>query len=254
LIDRLADPDYRSREWATGELARRGEVVFVPLVRAREGGEEIRWRADRILAGLGWPRVELIRRSAEAGPAALALILPLLRTDRIDWVVEGAGVLARLDPPEVVGRLRFLQGDAEPRVRYHLAVVLGGLGSPAGVPILEGLNRDEDEAVAFAAAAGLYLCDRPDSFDRTVADLVKEIEDPAKAMVAFYNLACLQALIGEVETAWGHLDRATTLGFRDFLWIRRDPDLYRLRSDPRFQERLRILEEEYRSGAANPER
>lgn len=56
-------------------------------------------------------------------------------------------------------------------------------------------------------------------------------EDP----VAWYNLACSQALTGQPESALQALGRALELGYDDVEWIRGDPDLKSLQDDPRFQ-------------------
>jgi len=53
--------------------------------------------------------------------------------------------------------------------------------------------------------------------------------------LAHYNLACSLSLTGQVETAAAELDCAITLGYRDFSWLNRDPDLKKLRRHPLFK-------------------
>ena len=51
---------------------------------------------------------------------------------------------------------------------------------------------------------------------------------PADALV-HYNLACSYSLIGQFESATEALNRALDLGYRDFKWLAKDPDLANLR-------------------------
>lgn len=53
---------------------------------------------------------------------------------------------------------------------------------------------------------------------------------------AWYNLACSYALTGRRDEAIAALRKAVKLGYRDFQWMKKDPDLKSLRSDPRFLE------------------
>lgn len=53
--------------------------------------------------------------------------------------------------------------------------------------------------------------------------------------LAFYNLACSYSLNGEFDLAAAALEQALSLGYRDFKWLARDPDLKRLRKHPVFR-------------------
>jgi tetratricopeptide (TPR) repeat protein len=53
-------------------------------------------------------------------------------------------------------------------------------------------------------------------------------EDP----MAHYNLACSYTLTGQLEQAANALNHALDLGYRDLKWLRRDPDLRKLRQHP----------------------
>jgi tetratricopeptide (TPR) repeat protein len=62
-----------------------------------------------------------------------------------------------------------------------------------------------------------------------------------------YNLACSLALTGEAVQAIDALHRALDLGYRDFKWLRRDPDLRGLRRHPLYRairSRVRELEKQ----------
>jgi tetratricopeptide (TPR) repeat protein len=47
--------------------------------------------------------------------------------------------------------------------------------------------------------------------------------------IVFYNLACSYCLTGKLVRAAEALKKALALGYRDFTWLARDPDLRRLR-------------------------
>jgi tetratricopeptide (TPR) repeat protein len=64
---------------------------------------------------------------------------------------------------------------------------------------------------------------------------------PADALV-HYNLACSYGLADQVERAVATLHRALDLGYRDFKWMRRDPDLRQVRKHALYRQiRERIL-------------
>lgn len=53
--------------------------------------------------------------------------------------------------------------------------------------------------------------------------------------VVYYNLACSYSLAERLELAMIALDRALVLGYRDFKWMARDPDLKNLRNSPHYK-------------------
>ncbi len=60
--------------------------------------------------------------------------------------------------------------------------------------------------------------------------------------LAHYNLACSYALLKRPDQALKTLRRAVELGYRDFRYMRQDPDLDSIRPDPRFRQLLREYE------------
>lgn len=52
----------------------------------------------------------------------------------------------------------------------------------------------------------------------------------------WYNLACLESILGDIETAFDHLAKASREESFDVSWAWEDPDLQWLRDDPRFLE------------------
>ena len=56
-------------------------------------------------------------------------------------------------------------------------------------------------------------------------------EDP----VVWYNLACSLALSGRADDAFDALNRAVELGYNDYEWMKKDPDLAAMHGDARFE-------------------
>ena len=59
--------------------------------------------------------------------------------------------------------------------------------------------------------------------------------EPQNPLV-FYNLACSYSLTDQFDCAVLALERALQLGYRDFNWLAKDPDLKKLRAQPAFRE------------------
>ena len=61
--------------------------------------------------------------------------------------------------------------------------------------------------------------------------------------ISFYNLGCSYSLAGQFEQASIALNRALDLGYRDFRWLSRDPDLGAFRKHPLYRRlRARVKE------------
>ncbi len=67
-----------------------------------------------------------------------------------------------------------------------------------------------------------------------VDERLAELE-PTSSLV-FYNLACSYSLTDQFDRALLALDRAMDLGYRDFAWLARDPDLKKLRKQPGYED------------------
>ncbi|HEY5234000.1 MAG TPA: tetratricopeptide repeat protein [Verrucomicrobiae bacterium] len=57
--------------------------------------------------------------------------------------------------------------------------------------------------------------------------------EPESPLV-FYNLACSYSLTGQFDRAAFALEKALSLGYRDFAWLARDPDLKKFRQQPAY--------------------
>jgi Flp pilus assembly protein TadD len=54
-----------------------------------------------------------------------------------------------------------------------------------------------------------------------------------------YNVACFYSTTGHPDEAFECLERAIAVGFDTIDWVMNDPDLDRIRTDPRFGELLK---------------
>ena len=59
-----------------------------------------------------------------------------------------------------------------------------------------------------------------------------------KEPIAFYNLACSYSNLGRVDEALAALEKTIALGYRDYAYMLKDPDLKKARRDPRFRQLL----------------
>jgi tetratricopeptide (TPR) repeat protein len=102
------------------------------------------------------------------------------------------------------------------------------------IKFMEGLIRRDPEYVEALQILGDHYTQRG-SYDRSLhVDQQLSRLQPRDPLV-FYNLACSYSLTGEFDMAAASLERALALGYRDFHWLSRDPDLRRLRKHPVYQ-------------------
>ncbi len=66
-----------------------------------------------------------------------------------------------------------------------------------------------------------------------VDERLAELE-PTNPLV-FYNLACSYSLLARCDDSANALETALSLGYRDFKWLVKDPDLKKLRAHPRYK-------------------
>jgi len=112
-----------------------------------------------------------------------------------------------------------------PKKRRELDVQIG---------FLEGLVRRDPKYLEALQLLGDSYSESGRHEDSLTIDrrlIRKEPRNP----LAFYNLACSYSLNGRVDRAVLALERAISLGYRDFRWIARDPDLSALRKHPRYR-------------------
>jgi len=102
------------------------------------------------------------------------------------------------------------------------------------IAFLEGLVRRDPRYVEALQLLGDQYALRGKPDDSLRVDQQLSQLQPRNPLV-FYNLACSHSLNGEVSRAAEALERALVLGYRDFEWLAKDPDLSHLRQHPLFR-------------------
>jgi tetratricopeptide (TPR) repeat protein len=123
-------------------------------------------------------------------------------------------------PRNEVGRNKLT-----PRKRRELEIQIG---------FLEGVVRRDPKYLEALQLLGDSYSETGRHEDSLTVDrrlIRKEPRNP----LAHYNLACSYSLNGRMDRAVLALERAINLGYRDFRWIARDPDLSALRKHPRYR-------------------
>lgn len=199
------------------------------------------------------------RVAARAGDArrglALAEQAAELRSQPLD--VDPSALLSSL---ELLGELREQAGEAtgaaaaRARAEELRAALAHPAQEPALAPELVLRARDEDYETSFQLGISALQARR---LDEAVEHFERCLELRPGSAVCAYNVACAQALRGDVEAAFEALQRAERkgLGLTDgrLDLLRRDADLAPLRGDERFAALLARVEragERLRSYAA----
>jgi len=117
-----------------------------------------------------------------------------------------------------------------PRKRRDLDVQIG---------FLEGVTRRDPRFTEALQLLGDSYSERGRHADSLQVDRRLIRREPRNAN-AYYNLACSHSMNGRADRAAIALERAISLGYRDFKWLIRDPDLSALRKHTRFR---RILQQ-----------
>ena len=111
------------------------------------------------------------------------------------------------------------------------------------IQFIEGLVRRDPTYVDALQLLGDHYTQRGRFTEGLHVDERLAQLDPENALV-FYNLACSYSLTDQFARACSALDRAMGLGYRDFKWLAKDPDLEKLRAQPAFtaiKEKIRQL-------------
>lgn len=103
------------------------------------------------------------------------------------------------------------------------------------IQFMEGIVRRDPEYIEALQLLGDHYTQRGKYEDGLKVDEQLSRLEPRNPLV-FYNLACSYSLTGEVDLAATALDKALALGYRDFKWLAKDPDLRTLRKHPRFRD------------------
>ena len=111
------------------------------------------------------------------------------------------------------------------------------------IQFVEGLVRRDPDYVDALQLLGDHYTQRGRFTEGLHVDERLAQLEPANPLV-FYNLACSYSLTDEFDRAMLALNQAIELGYRDFAWLTKDPDMKKLRAQPTFQElkeKIRLL-------------
>ena len=103
------------------------------------------------------------------------------------------------------------------------------------IEFIEGLVRREPDYVDALQLLGDHYTQRGRYTEGLKVDERLARLRPGDALV-FYNLACSYSLIGQFDRAALAVEKALTLGYRDFNWLAKDPDLEKLRQQPVYRD------------------
>lgn len=103
------------------------------------------------------------------------------------------------------------------------------------ISFLEGLVRRDARYIEALQILGDSYTQRGRFEHSLRVDQQLSLLEPANPLV-FYNLACSYSLNSEFDAAAAALEKALSLGYRDFKWLAKDPDLRRLRKHPLFRD------------------
>ncbi|HMP81076.1 MAG TPA: hypothetical protein PKA41_00025 [Verrucomicrobiota bacterium] len=102
------------------------------------------------------------------------------------------------------------------------------------IKFMEGIVRRDPEYVDALQLLGDHYTQRGRFSEGLDVDEKLSRLEPGNPLV-FYNLACSYSLTSQFESAVESLERALTLGYRDFTWMAKDPDLSALRKHPLYR-------------------
>jgi tetratricopeptide (TPR) repeat protein len=103
------------------------------------------------------------------------------------------------------------------------------------IEFMEGLVRRDPNYVDALQLLGDHYTQRGRFNEGLKVDERLARLEPENPLV-FYNLACSYSLTEEFDRAVLALEKALSLGYRDFTWLAKDPDLKKLRQQPAFDD------------------
>lgn len=103
------------------------------------------------------------------------------------------------------------------------------------IEFMEGIVRRDPQYIEALQLLGDHYTQRGRFQHGLKVDEKLSHLEPRNPLV-FYNLACSYSLTGEVDLAATALERALALGYRDFKWLAKDPDLRTLRKHPLYRD------------------
>ena len=102
------------------------------------------------------------------------------------------------------------------------------------IGFMEGIIRRDPRFVEALQILGDHYTQRGKYDHSLKVDKRLSRLEPDNPLV-FYNLACSYSLNSDFDLAAASLEKALKLGYRDFKWLAKDPDLRRLRKHPLYR-------------------
>ena len=102
------------------------------------------------------------------------------------------------------------------------------------IDFMQGLVRRDPNYVEALQLLGDHFTQRGDFEDGLKVDEHLSELEPRNPLV-FYNLACSYSLTDQFDRAVAALEQALDLGYTDFKWLAKDPDLKKFRSHEHFK-------------------
>jgi len=103
------------------------------------------------------------------------------------------------------------------------------------IKFMEGLIRRDPDYVDALQLLGDHCTQHGHYTEGLKVDEHLAQLEPRNPLV-FYNLACSCSLTGQFDRAALALEKALQLGYRDFRWLAKDPDLHKLRQQPIYRD------------------
>ncbi|MGH7989821.1 MAG: tetratricopeptide repeat protein [Limisphaerales bacterium] len=103
------------------------------------------------------------------------------------------------------------------------------------IEFMEGLVRRDPDYVDALQLLGDHYTQRGRFTEGLKVDERLARLEPQSPLV-FYNLACSYSLTEQFDRAALALEKSLQLGYRDFNWLAKDPDLKKLRQQPIYRD------------------
>ena len=102
------------------------------------------------------------------------------------------------------------------------------------IQFMEGIVQRDPDYVDALQLLGDHYAQRGRYQDGLKVDERLARLEPDNSLI-FYNLACSYSLTDQFDQAMAALEKALKLGYHDFNWLARDPDLRKLRQQPAYR-------------------
>jgi tetratricopeptide (TPR) repeat protein len=103
------------------------------------------------------------------------------------------------------------------------------------IQFIEGIVRRDPDYVDALQLLGDHYTQRGRFTEGLQVDERLANLEPESPLV-FYNLACSYSLTDQFDRTARALEKALNLGYKDFAWLAKDPDLKKFRAQPAYDE------------------